>query len=348
MRETKIHTRPRLTDSSWVNVNAGWYKSLTPVGDGGIREGLAFMENIVRTFSRLALLSLALLSPGLVQAQSGGTLQKIKETGTIAIGHRESSPPFSYLDDNQKPIGYAMDICMKVVEAVKAELKLPAIKVELTAVTSSNRIPLMANGTIDLECGSTTNNVDRQKQVAFTNTHFLTASIFVAKKSAGLRKIADLKGKTVVSTAGSTNIGQLNKVNTEQNLGIDIVPGKDHAEGLLMVETGRAAAFVMDDVIVAGLVAAAKDPAMYAVGDEAFSKPEPYGIMLRKDDPAFKALVDAATAKVYKTEGEALYAKWFTKTIPPKNINMNLPLTPAMKKALQNPSDNADPASYGG
>ena len=306
------------------------------------------MEQVVRTFSLLSVLSLALLMPGFVQAQTGGTLQKIKETGTIAIGYRESSTPFSYLDDHQKPIGYAMDICMRIVEAVKAELKMPALKVELTPVTSSNRIPLMANGTVDLECGSTTNNADRQKQVSFTNTHFLTASIFVAKKGAGLHRIADLKGKTVVSTAGSTNIAQLNKVNAEQNLGINIVPGKDHAEGLLMVETGRAAAFVMDDVIIAGLVASSKDPTLFATGDEAFSKPEPYAVMLRKDDPAFKALVDATTAKLYKTEGEALYAKWFLQPIPPKGINMSLPLTPAMKKALQSPSDNADPASYGG
>ena len=306
------------------------------------------MEQVVRTFSLLSVLSLALLMPGFVQAQTGGTLQKIKETGTIAIGYRESSTPFSYLDDHQKPIGYAMDICLRIVEAVKAELKLPALKVELTPVTSSNRIPLMANGTVDLECGSTTNNADRQKQVSFTNTHFLTASIFVAKKGAGLHRIADLKGKTVVSTAGSTNIAQLNKVNAEQNLGINIVPGKDHAEGLLMVETGRAAAFVMDDVIIAGLVASSKDPTLFATGDEAFSKPEPYAVMLRKDDPAFKALVDATTAKLYKTEGEALYAKWFLQPIPPKGINMSLPLTPAMKKALQSPSDNADPASYGG
>ena len=306
------------------------------------------MEQVVRTFSLLSVLSLALLMPGFVQAQTGGTLQKIKETGTIAIGYRESSTPFSYLDDHQKPIGYAMDICMRIVEAVKAELKMPALKVELTPVTSSNRIPLMANGTVDLECGSTTNNADRQKQVSFTNTHFLTASIFVAKIGAGLHRIADLKGKTVVSTAGSTNIAQLNKVNAEQNLGINIVPGKDHAEGLLMVETGRAAAFVMDDVIIAGLVASSKDPTLFATGDEAFSKPEPYAVMLRKDDPAFKALVDATTAKLYKTEGEALYAKWFLQPIPPKGINMSLPLTPAMKKALQSPSDNADPASYGG
>ena len=306
------------------------------------------MEQVVRTFSLLSVLSLALLMPGFVQAQTGGTLQKIKETGTIAIGYRESSTPFSYLDDHQKPIGYAMDICLRIVEAVKAELKLPALKVELTPVTSSNRIPLMANGTVDLECGSTTNNADRQKQVSFTNTHFLTASIFVAKKGAGLHRIADLKGKTVVSTAGSTNIAQLNKVNAEQNLGINIIPGKDHAEGILMVETGRAAAFVMDDVIIAGLVASSKDPTLFATGDEAFSKPEPYAVMLRKDDPAFKALVDATTAKLYKTEGEALYAKWFLQPIPPKGINMSLPLTPAMKKALQSPSDNADPASYGG
>ena len=305
-------------------------------------------EYLVRKLSRLSLFGLALLMPGLAQAQSDGTLQKIKETGTITIGYRESSAPFSYLDDHQKPIGYAMDICLRVVDAVKAELKLPNLKVEMTPVTSSNRIPLMANGTVDLECGSTTNNVDRQKQVAFTNTHFLTASIFVAKKGAGLHRIADLKGKTIVSTAGSTNIAQLNKVNAEQNLGINIIPGKDHAEGLLMVETGRAAAFVMDDVIIAGLVASSKDPALFAVGDEAFSKPEPYGVMLRKDDPAFKALVDATTAKLYKTEGEALYAKWFVTPIPPKGINMNLPLTPAMKKALQNPSSNPDPASYGG
>ncbi len=301
----------------------------------------------MRKLSFLSLLSLAVALPGLALAE-GGTLQKIKDTGTITIGYRESSAPFSYLDDAQKPVGFAIDICMKVVDAVKKELKLPALKVEMTPVTSSNRIPLMANGTVDLECGSTTNNVARQQQVAFTNTHFLTASIFVAKKSANLQTIADLKGKTVVSTAGSTNIGQLNAVNAEKILGITIVPGKDHAEGLLMVETGRAAAFVMDDVIIAGLVASAKTPAMFANGTEAFSKPEPYAIMLRKDDPSFKALVDATTAALFKSEGEALYNKWFMTPIPPKGINMNLPLTPAMKKALQTPSDNADPASYAG
>jgi glutamate/aspartate transport system substrate-binding protein len=275
-----------------------------------------------------------------------GTLQKIKETGTITIGYRESSAPFSYLDDAQKPIGYALDICMKVVDAVKKELSLPNLKLEMTPVTSANRIPLMANGTVDLECGSTTNNADRQKQVAFSNTHYLTASIFVAKASAKLHKIEDLKGKTVVSTAGSTNIGQLNKVNADRNLGINVVSGKDHAEGLLMVETGRAAAFVMDDVIIAGLVATAKDPKMFAVGDEAFSAPEPYAIMLRRDDAPFKALVDKTTSTLFKSEGETLYKKWFLSPIPPKNVNLDIPLSPALKKAFEVPSDSPDPASY--
>ncbi len=291
-------------------------------------------------------LFLGLMLPVHAADAPSGTLQKIKETKLITLGVRDSSVPFSYLDDRQKHIGYAIDVCLRIVDAVKAELNLPDIKVEMTSVTSATRIPLMANGTIDLECGSTTNNVERQKQVAFTNTHFLTASVFVAKKSSGLKRIDDLKGKTVVSTAGSTNIVQLEKANAERKLGIVVIPAKDHAEGLLMVETGRAAAFVMDDVIIAGLVAGSKDPAMFALGDEPFSRPEPYGIMLRKDDAAFKALVDRVTAEVFKKDGEVLYKKWFLSPIPPKNINMNLALTPAMRKALQSPSGNPDPASY--
>ena len=297
-----------------------------------------------------SLAALGLIAGLIATAQAadapGGTLQKIKETGTIALGVRDSSIPFSYLDGQQQPVGFAIDICLKVADAVKKELNLPNLKVEKTPVTSATRIPLMANGTIDLECGSTTNNAERQKQVTFTNTYYLTASVFVAKASAKLKTIDDLKGKTVVSTAGTTNIVQLNKANADRNLGITVVPAKDHAEGMLMVETGRAAAFVMDDVIIAGLIATSKDPSLFAFGDEPFSKPEPYAIMLRKDDPTFKALVDRTTAAIYKTEGEALYKKWFQTPIPPKNINLNLPMSPALKKAFQVPSDNPDPASY--
>ena len=189
-----------------------------------------------------------------------GTLKNIKETGTITLGFRDSSIPFSYLDDNQKPVGFAMDICYKIVDAVKKELKLDKLEVKLNPVTSSNRIPLLANGTIDLECGSTTNNAEREKQVWFTNTHFLTASRFVSKKASKLDKIDDLKGKSVVSTSGTTNIKQLTEANAARNLGVNIIPAKDHAEAFLMVETDRAVAFVMDDILLASLVAGSKDP----------------------------------------------------------------------------------------
>jgi glutamate/aspartate transport system substrate-binding protein len=276
-----------------------------------------------------------------------GTLKNIKESGAITLGYRDSSIPFSYLDDNQKPIGFAMDICYKIVDAVKKELKLDKLEVKLTPVTSSNRIPLLANGTIDLECGSTTNNAEREKQVSFTNTHFLTASRFVSKKSAKLARIDDLKGKSVVSTGGTTNIKQLNEANAARNLGVNIITAKDHAEAFLMVETDRAAAFVMDDILLASLVAGSKDPAAYVISTDAFSKPEPYGIMLRKDDPAFKKVVDAATAAVYTSgDGQELYDKWFMQKIPPKGLNLNTPIGPELKHEFAKPSDSPDPASY--
>ena len=205
------------------------------------------------------MLAATLFAAPAMAAELTGTLQKIKETGTIALGVRDSSVPFSYLDNQQRPVGYAVDICYKIVDAVKKELKLPNLKVQLVPVLSSNRIPLMANGTIDLECGSTTNNAEREKQVAFTNTHFLTASRFVSKKAAHLNSIDSLRGKTVVSTSGTTNIVQLNEVNAARKLGINVVAAKDHAEAFLMVETDRAAAFVMDDVILSSFVAASKD-----------------------------------------------------------------------------------------
>src|SRR5271170_5098518 len=199
-----------------------------------------------------------------------GTLKNIKETGAITVGYRDSSIPFSYLDDNQKPIGFAIDICYKIVDAVKAELKLDRLTVELNPVTSSTRIPLLANGTIDLECGSTTNNAERLKQVAFTNTHFLTATRFVSKKSSKINSIDDLRGKTVVSSSGTTNIKQLTEANAARNLGLNIVPAKEHAESFLMVETDRAVAAVLDDILLASFVAGSKDPGAYVISTEAF------------------------------------------------------------------------------
>ena len=276
-----------------------------------------------------------------------GTLKKIKETGVVNIGYRDSSIPFSYLDDNQKPIGFAIDICLKVVEAVKKELKLDKLNVEFNPVTSSGRIPLLANGTIDLECGSTTNNPDRLKQVAFTNTHFLTATRFISKKSSHLNSIDDLKGKTVASTSGTTNIRQLTETNAARNLSINIVPAKEHAESFLMVETDRAVAAVLDDILLASFAAGSKDPDAYVISTDAFSKPEPYGIMLRKDDPDFKKVVDGATAALYQSaEGEKLYAKWFLERIPPKGLNLNVPMGAELKKAFAKPTDSPDPDFY--
>ena len=300
---------------------------------------------------RLRMIGLALaavLSAGPTNADElTGTLKKIKETGAITIGYRDSSIPFSYLDDNQKPIGFAIDICYRIVDAVKQELKLDKLAIEFNPVTSSTRIPLLANGTIDLECGSTTNNAERLKQVAFTNTHFLTATRFVSKKSSNIHSIDDLKGKTVVSSSGTTNIKQLTEANAARNLNINIVPAKEHAESFLMVETDRAAAVVLDDVLLASFVAGSKDPDAYVMSKDAFSKPEPYGIMLRKDDPAFKKVVDAATAALYtSTEGQKLYDKWFMQKIPPKGLNLNTPIAPELKTEFAHPSDSPDPDSY--
>jgi glutamate/aspartate transport system substrate-binding protein len=230
---------------------------------------------------------------------------------------------------------------------VKKELKLDKLEVKLNPVTSSTRIPLLANGTIDLECGSTTNNAERQKQVWFTNTHFLTASRYVSKKASKINSIDDLKGKSVVSTAGTTNIKQLTEANAARGLNVNIIPAKDHAEAFLMVETDRAVAFVMDDILLASLVAGSKAPADYVISKDAFSKPEPYGIMLRKDDAAFKKVVDAATAALYTGgEGQKIYDKWFTQKVPPKGLNLSTPISAELKNEFAKPSDSPDPDSY--
>jgi glutamate/aspartate transport system substrate-binding protein len=229
---------------------------------------------------------------------------------------------------------------------VKKELKLDKLEVKLNPVTSATRIPLMANGTVDLECGSTTNNAERQKQVWFTNTHFLTASRFVSKKSSKINSIDDLKGKSVVSTSGTTNIKQLTEANAARNLGINIIPAKDHAEAFLMVETDRAVAFVMDDILLASLVAGSKEPDAYVISKDAFSKPEPYGIMLRKEiQPSRKW--SAATAALYTSgEGAKIYEKWFMQKVPPKGLNLNVPMGAELKKEFAKPSDSPDPDSY--
>src|SRR5262245_744026 len=297
---------------------------------------------------RISILLAGLLVAGSMCASAiaQDTLKKIRDSGSITIGHRDASIPFSYYDDKQQPVGYAIDLCLRIVDAVKAELKMPKLDVKYQLVTSANRIPLMANGTIDLECGSTTNNLDRQKQVSFTNTHFVTANRWVAKKSAKLEKLADLKGKTIVSTAGTTNIKQMTELNAAQNLGMNIISANGHPEAFQMVETGRAVAFAMDDILLYSLVAQSRAPGDYAISSEATSV-EPYGIMLRKDDAAFKKVVDAAMANTYKSGAiNAIYDKWFLKPIPPRNVNLNVPMSAQLKRVFESPTDSGDPSAY--
>ncbi len=275
-----------------------------------------------------------------------GRLEKIKSTGEIALGHRDTSIPFSYLDDNQKPIGYSLDICYGVVEALQKQLGMDKITIKYVPVTSSTRIPLVANGTVDLNCGSSTNTVERQVQVAFAPTTFVTATRFLAKKSSNLSKLDDFKGKTIVSTAGTSNIRWATAANEEQKLGMSIIPTKDHAEAFLTVENGRALAFFMDDILLAGLVATSRNPDDWMISEEAYTI-EPYAIMQPKNDPEFKKAVDDAIIGMMKDgQIETLYKKWFESPIPPKNVNLNLPMSGSLKRALAEPSDSADPERY--
>jgi glutamate/aspartate transport system substrate-binding protein len=295
---------------------------------------------------KLALALLAALALALPAAAQEGTLKKIKDSGAITIGHRDASIPFSYYDDKQQPVGYALDICMAVVDAVKKQLNMPNLKVNYQLVTSANRIPLIANGTVDLECGSTTNNNERQQQVAFTNTYFIPANRWAYKASAKLNTLNDLKGKTIVSTAGTSNIKLITQLNGEKNLGMNIISANGHPEAFQMVETGRAAAFVMDDILLAGLIANSRNPKNYAISKE-FLSLEPYGAMLRKDDAAFKKLADEATAQLY-TSGriKAIYDKWFMKPIPPRNVNLHVPMSEPLKRVFAKPTSSGDPNDY--
>ena len=298
-----------------------------------------------RTFALIAAIA-ATVGFAATSAAQDGTLKKIKDSGSITVGHRDASVPFSYYDDKQQAVGYSLDLCAKIVTAIKNELKMPVLEVKYQLITSANRIPLMANGTIDLECGSTTNNLSRQEQVWFSNTTYVTANRFVTKKASNIKKLADLKGKTVVSTAGTTNIKQITEINAAQNLGMSILSANGHPEAFRMVETGRAVAFVMDDILLYGLIAQSPSPKDYVISSEAFSI-EPYGLMVRKDDKAFKKVVDDALVQVFKSgEINAIYAKWFQKPIPPRGVNLNLPMSAQMKKVIAKPTSSGDPNDY--
>lgn len=280
-----------------------------------------------------------------VSAQEG-TLAKIAELGEISVGHRDGAVPFSYYDDQQRPIGYAMDLCAKVVEAIKLKLDEPELKVSYLPVTGATRMPLLANGTIDMECGTTTNNAERQRQVSFSNTYFVAGVRILSKKSAPIETMADAKGKTVVTLAGTTSVKVISEINAAQNLGLNVLSVKDLAEGMLTLQTERAVALIFDDVSIAGAAATSKNPGDFVMSAEPLSI-EPYGIMLRRDDEAFKEVVNATLDELYASgEINAIYDKWFVQAIPPRGINMNFPMSSQLKKVIAQPTDEADPELY--
>jgi len=281
---------------------------------------------------------------GTATSAANGTLQKIKDSGTIVVGHRDSSIPFSYIaDDPNQPIGYAHDLEMKVVEAVKQRLNMPDLNVRYNLITSQTRIPLVQNGTVDFECGSTTNNEERQKQVAFSNGFFEIGTRLLTKKDSGINDFADLKGKTLVTTAGTTSERYIRQYNDDNQMDINIISAKDHGEAFLMLENGRADAFMMDDVLLAGEKAKAKNPDEWVIVGEPQSF-EIYGCMMRKDDPEFKAVVDEALANVFSSgEINSIYDKWFLNPIPPKNVNLNFEMSDNLKALIANPHDGAQP-----
>jgi glutamate/aspartate transport system substrate-binding protein len=289
---------------------------------------------------RAALMSLCLATCATqALAQSSPTLKKIADTGSISLGHRESSIPFSYYDDKQQVVGYSHELMLKAVEGIKAELKKPTLAIKLVPVTSQNRIPLVLNGTVDLECGSTTNNKERAQQVSFSTNIFVVGTRLMTKKDSGIKDFPDLKGKNVVVTAGTTSERLLRKYNEEKQAGMSIISAKDHGESFLTLETGRAVAFMMDDALLYGEKAKAKKPDEWVVVGKAMSE-EAYGCMMRKDDPGFKKVVDAAITKAM-TSGEAakIYAKWFQTAIPPKGLNLNWPMSDDVQALFKAPTD---------
>ena len=277
-------------------------------------------------------------------ASSNGTLQKIKDSGTIVVGYRDSSIPFSYVaDDPNQPMGYAHDLEMKIVEGIKENLNMPDLEVRYNLITSQTRIPLVQNGTVDFECGSTTNNVERQEQVAFSNGFFEIGTRLLTKVDSGINDFEDLKGKRLVTTAGTTSERYIRQYNDEKQMGTDIISAKDHGEGFLMLESGRADAFMMDDVLLAGEKAKAKNPAEWVIVGEPQSF-EIYGCMMRKDDPEFKTVVNDALNKTFSSgEINSIYDKWFLNPIPPKNVNLSFEMSDNLKALIANPHDSDQP-----
>jgi len=296
---------------------------------------------------RTILILAALLGAALgVHAKDSPTLRKIREAGVITLGYRDGSVPFSYLDSAHRPVGYSIDICQRVVDAVREHLGLPDLERRFVLVNSATRVPMVANRTVDLECGVTTHTVDRQRHVAFSVTTYVAASRLVSRRTEPVRRLQDLRGRVVTSTVGTTSLAHLQRLSTEQGLAMTIVAARDDPDAFRWVETGRADAFAMDDVLLRGMIALARTPSDFVVSEDALSV-EPYAIMLPKGDPVFKDLIDRAIVAMFrKGEVDALYRRWFESAIPPGGVNLALPMLPAMRRVIEQPTDTPDPAHY--
>ncbi len=293
-------------------------------------------------YSGLFLALATCLTAGVQAADdNASTLEKIEKDGVVVVGHRESSVPFSYYDNQQKVVGYSQDYSSAIVDAIKKKLNKPDLQVKMLPITSQNRIPLLQNGTYDFECGSTTNNLERQKQADFSNSIFVVGTRLLVKKGGEIRDFPDLKGKTVVVTSGTTSEVLLHKLNDQRKMGMRIISAKDHGDSFRTLESRRAAAFMMDDALLAGERAKAKKPADWEIVGTPQSH-EAYGCMLRKGDSSLKALMDQTIAEA-QTSGKATqwFERWFNHPIPPKNMTMNFALSDDMKALFKAPNDQA-------
>jgi glutamate/aspartate transport system substrate-binding protein len=292
------------------------------------------------------LFALCALSAAGAGAQESATLRKIKATGVITLGYRDKSIPFSYLDRQLRPIGYSIELCERVAMAIKDRLKLPSLEIMYRSVTAANRMAFVANNIVDIECGSTSNTLERQKEVAFSITTFISHSSLLSRKANSFQSLAELKGRTVVSTAGTTTVKALQNSSRAQDLDLRIIAAKDHADAFAMVESGHAAAFAMDEVLLLGLAATAAQPGDYTVHRTDLS-PEPYGLVLRQGDPEFKRVVDDAISELYRTGGiHHIYRKWFESPLPNSRVELHMPMSVALQRVVAAPTDSGDPADY--
>ncbi len=281
-------------------------------------------------------------------ADSASRLDRIKETGTISIGYPTTSLPFAYLDNAHQPVGYSVEICQHIAASLKSTLGLADLKIRYVPVTSATRLPLLSNGTIDLECGNTTNTVERHKLVSFAPTTYVAKVVLMARKDSGLdvNKPAAFSGKTVTSLAGGLDLQVIQQISTQQNLNISVLAVNDAAASFIAVKTGRAMAVSTDDGLAYGLVATSDQPQDYVIGTKAMLL-APYGIVEPKDDPRFKQAVDGAVINLMKSKTiYKLYDKWFNAPVPPNGINLKYPMSAELKHALEHPTDSGDPAAY--